>query len=212
MYCGVIQVDTPLPEPATPSQNDEVEDMEDSSTLSREDDPLWILFNTIRHWKNSLGQSLAEPFLKLPSRRYTTQACYIYQLTRYLLPSKLVMLIYLWIYVWMVANVINYKHLFYRIYPDYYEEIKKPMSLLKIKKKLKNQSYRDMDRLEKDLNLVFENAKRYNIDESKLYKVRPSLTGGSENNAMNLYICATGYFDFLFNILTNLGQCSWDNI
>lgn len=31
--------------------------------------------------------------------------------------------------------------------------------------------YTDLDHLAGDLDLVFENAKRYNMDESKLYKV-----------------------------------------
>ena len=64
-----LQVEVPVPELDDSVAADELEDLEDSSTISREDDPLWILFNTVRQWKNSLGQSLAEPFLKLPSRR-----------------------------------------------------------------------------------------------------------------------------------------------
>ncbi|KAL5013533.1 hypothetical protein ScPMuIL_007803 [Solemya velum] len=59
-----------------------------------------------------------------------------------------------------------------RFYPDYYEEIKKPMSLLNIRKRVKNRQYRNLEEMSADLNTLFENAKRYNADESKLYKVK----------------------------------------
>ncbi|XP_021376480.1 protein polybromo-1-like isoform X20 [Mizuhopecten yessoensis] len=57
-----------------------------------------------------------------------------------------------------------------RFYPDYYEEIKKPMSLSNVRKKLKYKQYRSLDKLTTDINLVFENAKQYNADESKIYQ------------------------------------------
>ncbi|XP_060077506.1 protein polybromo-1-like isoform X10 [Ylistrum balloti] len=57
-----------------------------------------------------------------------------------------------------------------RFYPDYYEEIKKPMSLSNVRKKLKYKQYRSLDKLTADINLVFENAKQYNADESKIYQ------------------------------------------
>lgn len=58
-----------------------------------------------------------------------------------------------------------------RIYPDYYKEIKNPVSLEQIKKKLNNQAYGTVSEVAGDLNIMFENAKKYNVQTSKLYKV-----------------------------------------
>lgn len=55
-------------------------------------------------------------------------------------------------------------------YPDYYQQIKVPISLQQIRTKLKNQEYETLDHLECDLNLMFENAKRYNVPNSAIYK------------------------------------------
>ncbi|XP_053326173.1 protein polybromo-1 [Spea bombifrons] len=55
-------------------------------------------------------------------------------------------------------------------YPDYYQQIKNPISLQQIRTKLKNQEYESLDHLESDLNLMFENAKRYNVPNSAIYK------------------------------------------
>ncbi|XP_046308787.1 protein polybromo-1 isoform X32 [Marmota monax] len=55
-------------------------------------------------------------------------------------------------------------------YPDYYQQIKMPISLQQIRTKLKNQEYETLDHLECDLNLMFENAKRYNVPNSAIYK------------------------------------------
>ncbi|XP_065789607.1 protein polybromo-1 isoform X24 [Muntiacus reevesi] len=55
-------------------------------------------------------------------------------------------------------------------YPDYYQQIKTPISLQQIRTKLKNQEYETLDHLECDLNLMFENAKRYNVPNSAIYK------------------------------------------
>ncbi|XP_051060643.1 protein polybromo-1 isoform X15 [Phodopus roborovskii] len=55
-------------------------------------------------------------------------------------------------------------------YPDYYQQIKTPISLQQIRAKLKNQEYETLDHLECDLNLMFENAKRYNVPNSTIYK------------------------------------------
>lgn len=59
-----------------------------------------------------------------------------------------------------------------RIYPDYYREIKNPMSLSQIKRKLEKKSYGTLSEVAGDLTVMFENAKKYNITSSKLYKVR----------------------------------------
>ncbi|XP_035306729.1 protein polybromo-1 isoform X10 [Cricetulus griseus] len=55
-------------------------------------------------------------------------------------------------------------------YPDYYQQIKMPISLQQIRTKLKNQEYETLDHLDCDLNLMFENAKRYNVPNSTIYK------------------------------------------
>ncbi|XP_073500537.1 protein polybromo-1 isoform X4 [Phyllobates terribilis] len=55
-------------------------------------------------------------------------------------------------------------------YADYYQQIKNPVSLQQIRTKLKNQDYDSLDQLEADLNLMFENAKRYNVPNSAIYK------------------------------------------
>uniref|UniRef100_A0A6I8SE42 Protein polybromo-1 n=1 Tax=Xenopus tropicalis TaxID=8364 RepID=A0A6I8SE42_XENTR len=55
-------------------------------------------------------------------------------------------------------------------YPDYYQQIKSPVSLQQIRTKLKNQEYDGLDQLESDLNVMFENAKRYNVPNSAIYK------------------------------------------
>ncbi|XP_018417975.1 PREDICTED: protein polybromo-1 [Nanorana parkeri] len=55
-------------------------------------------------------------------------------------------------------------------YPDYYQQIKNPISLYQIRNKLKNQEFESLDHLEAELNLMFENAKRYNVPNSAIYK------------------------------------------
>ncbi|XP_077308342.1 protein polybromo-1 isoform X11 [Lithobates pipiens] len=55
-------------------------------------------------------------------------------------------------------------------YPDYFQQIKNPISLHQIRNKLKNQEYESLDHLETDLNMMFENAKRYNVPNSAIYK------------------------------------------
>ncbi|CAG8467825.1 18250_t:CDS:10 [Acaulospora morrowiae] len=54
-------------------------------------------------------------------------------------------------------------------YPDYYEEIKRPISLEIIKKKIERNDYQDEGELKADLELMFENAKRYNVEGSQIY-------------------------------------------
>ncbi|XP_048403261.1 protein polybromo-1 isoform X5 [Stegostoma tigrinum] len=55
-------------------------------------------------------------------------------------------------------------------YPDYYQQIKNPMSLHQIRLKLKNNEFENLDQMEADMNLMFENAKRYNIPNSAIFK------------------------------------------
>lgn len=57
-----------------------------------------------------------------------------------------------------------------RIYPDYYEEIKKPIALNVIKKKLNKRVYLSVKELVDDFELMFKNAMQYNLEESLIYK------------------------------------------
>ncbi|CAG9794762.1 unnamed protein product [Diatraea saccharalis] len=57
-----------------------------------------------------------------------------------------------------------------RTYPDYYKEIKNPVSLNQIKNKIRRGSYGTLSEVAGDMNIMFENAKQYNVPTSKLYK------------------------------------------
>ncbi|XP_054473330.1 polybromo 1, like isoform X4 [Anoplopoma fimbria] len=57
-----------------------------------------------------------------------------------------------------------------REYPDYYQQIKQPIALQQIRAKMKNGEYESVDQMETDLTLLFENAKRYNMPNSSIYK------------------------------------------
>ncbi|KAI0542464.1 hypothetical protein GGR58DRAFT_510159 [Xylaria digitata] len=54
--------------------------------------------------------------------------------------------------------------------PDYYKTISNPTALDVIKRKYKRKKYQNVDQAMQDINLMFENAKEYNIEESQLYK------------------------------------------
>jgi hypothetical protein len=56
------------------------------------------------------------------------------------------------------------------IMPEYHNEIKNPMAMDILKKKLKRKKYRSVDDFMKDVELMFENAKLYNEDSSQIYK------------------------------------------
>ncbi|KAJ8985335.1 hypothetical protein NQ317_008366 [Molorchus minor] len=89
------------------------------------DNPQWKLFETVRTMAGNNGVPLAEPFWRLPSRRF---------------------------------------------YPDYYREIKNPVSLTQIRRKLTNKAYGTVSEVAGDMTIMFENAKKYNIATSKLYR------------------------------------------
>ncbi|XP_071878612.1 protein polybromo isoform X5 [Bombus fervidus] len=57
-----------------------------------------------------------------------------------------------------------------RLYPDYYKTIKNPISLLQIRTKIKKGEYGTVSEVAGDMNIMFENAKKYNIHTSRLYK------------------------------------------
>lgn len=57
-----------------------------------------------------------------------------------------------------------------RAYPDYYTEIKRPISLSKIKQKINQGYYVRGSEIVDDFKLMFDNAKRYNRPDSKIYE------------------------------------------
>jgi chromatin structure-remodeling complex subunit RSC1/2 len=56
------------------------------------------------------------------------------------------------------------------VMPEYYQEIKNPIAMDLIKRKAKRKKYQSVDQALKDLELMFENAKTYNLEESQVYK------------------------------------------
>ncbi|RYP15337.1 hypothetical protein DL765_005771 [Monosporascus sp. GIB2] len=54
--------------------------------------------------------------------------------------------------------------------PDYYAMIKNPIALDAIKRKAKRKKYQNVDQALRDLDLMFDNAKLYNEETSRLYK------------------------------------------
>lgn len=54
--------------------------------------------------------------------------------------------------------------------PEYFSEIRNPMAYDMLKRKLKRKKYQSLDQFMKDVNLMFENAKSYNEDESQIYQ------------------------------------------
>ncbi|KAM9443718.1 protein polybromo-1 isoform 2-T3 [Clarias gariepinus] len=55
-------------------------------------------------------------------------------------------------------------------YPDYFQQINQPISLQQIRDKMKNNEYENVDQMDTDLSMMFENAKRYNVSTSHIYK------------------------------------------
>jgi len=56
------------------------------------------------------------------------------------------------------------------VMPEYFNEIKNPMAYDGLKKKYKRKKYNSLEQFMRDVNLMFENAKIYNQDESQIYK------------------------------------------
>ncbi|KAF2814177.1 chromatin structure-remodeling complex protein-like protein rsc1 [Mytilinidion resinicola] len=54
--------------------------------------------------------------------------------------------------------------------PEYHQEIKTPMAMDLLKRKLKRKKYNSVDQFMQDVELMFENAKQYNEDDSQVYK------------------------------------------
>ncbi|XP_020708055.1 protein polybromo-1 isoform X4 [Athalia rosae] len=62
-----------------------------------------------------------------------------------------------------------------RNYPDYYKAIKNPISLYQIRTKIKKGEYGTVSEVAGDMNIMFENAKKYNVHTSRLYKCAAKL-------------------------------------
>ncbi|KAK4960557.1 hypothetical protein LTR10_003453 [Elasticomyces elasticus] len=56
-----------------------------------------------------------------------------------------------------------------QIMPEYYVEIKTPMAYDILKRKVKRKKYRTVEEFMGELNLMFNNAKQYNTDDSAIY-------------------------------------------
>lgn len=82
-----------------------------------------------------------------------------------------------------------------RIYPDYYKEIKNPLSLIQIRNKLTKKAYGTVSEVAGDMTIMFENAKKYNIPNSKLYKVKRYLLYCCIENIFLIFNC---YFYVMF--------------
>lgn len=54
--------------------------------------------------------------------------------------------------------------------PDYYMEIKEPLAIEQIKRKAKRKKYRSVEHFLRDVDLMFNNCKSYNLEESQVYK------------------------------------------
>lgn len=63
--------------------------------------------------------------------------------------------------------------------PEYYAAVQNPIAIDLIKRKAKRKKYRSLDEFMKDLDLMFENAKMYNEDDSDVYKAAADLQAQS---------------------------------
>lgn len=56
------------------------------------------------------------------------------------------------------------------VMPEYFNEIKNPMAYDILKRKLKRKKYPNLESFMKDVNLMFDNAKEYNLEQSEIYQ------------------------------------------
>ena len=61
------------------------------------------------------------------------------------------------------------------VMPEYYVEIKNPLAVDTIKKRIKRKKYQSVEHFLKDVDLMFDNAKLYNEDESQIYQIAVEL-------------------------------------
>ncbi|KAG1687281.1 Protein polybromo-1 [Nymphon striatum] len=72
-------------------------------------------------------------------------------------------------------------------YPDYYKEIKMPVSMNNVKAKIKNAQYISLADVVDEMNLMFENAKKYNRPDSRIYKDAVKLQKFMQAKAKELF-------------------------
>lgn len=60
-------------------------------------------------------------------------------------------------------------------HPDYYETIKMPIAIADIKSRAKRNNYMSLDQVAADFDLMFNNAKEYNEDDSLIFKAAVEL-------------------------------------
>lgn len=109
-----------------------------------------------------------------------------------------------------------------RRYADYYREIKNPISLSRIRSKLAREDYGNLSELASDLSLMFENAKRYNRPDSKLFKDAVKLQKVMQTKVQELLaddevtsiavIFAKTYYHHFFRVLREETLISRQNV
>ena len=71
-----------------------------------------------------------------------------------------------------------------RQYADYYNLIKRPISLDEIKAQLDSDAYPSLDGVKRDFDTCFRNAKKYNMKESQIWK-----------DAKTLHVCLPQFLE-----------------
>ena len=74
-----------------------------------------------------------------------------------------------------------------RYYPDYYQEIKSPISLAQIQSRIKTNTYRSHQHLLDDLDTMYANAKKYNRPDSKIFENTCRLQKLTRAKALELF-------------------------
>ncbi|XP_050428093.1 protein polybromo-1 isoform X2 [Adelges cooleyi] len=82
-----------------------------------------------------------------------------------------------------------------RYYPNYYHEIRNPLSLMQIGKKLKNGDYGTVSEVAGDMNIMLENAKKYFASDTKQYKDAVKLQKIMQTKAQELLDLGHQYSD-----------------
>lgn len=65
-----------------------------------------------------------------------------------------------------------------KLYPDYYKVISRPMALENVRSRLELNGYPTVESVMADLELIFENAKAYNVEGSGIYNDAADLQVG----------------------------------
>lgn len=141
---------------------DEGESEAESQSSSMEmSNPIFQLYEAVRGARNNQGQMFSEPFQQLPSRREYPD--YYQQIKQ---PTSLQQ-------IRQEPDIHTIWYLKMNPFPTKlhsWEEFKKSFFFLLLRAKMKNGEYESVEQIEADLNLMFENAKRYNMPNSSIYK------------------------------------------